>query len=95
MNIILKSLLIISLGMLSISCEKEAKEILLFAQLTDSNREAIEKAQAEIEELGKTEPFTVTLTEDANNLTEDYLREYATLIFLYTSGEVTGRCAKS
>lgn len=88
MNIILKSLLIISLGMLSISCEKEAKEILLFAQLTDSNRAAIEKAQAEIKELGKTEPFTVTLTEDANNLTEDFLREYATLIFLYTSGEV-------
>ncbi len=88
MNLIFKSLLIVFLGMLSISCEKEAKEILLFAQVTESNRESIEKAKTAIEKLGETEHFTVTLTEEADKLTEDNLRQYATLVFLYTSGEV-------
>ncbi len=88
MNPILKSLLFVCLYMLSASCGKQEKKILLFGQITEGNRESIENARTEIENLGEIHKFVVKWTEAADYFTEDSLRQYAALVFLYTSGEV-------
>lgn len=61
---------------------------MLFAKTTESNLESVNQAKAEIEDLGKAQDFTVTFTEDPAAFTEDSLRQYAAIVFLYTSGEV-------
>ncbi len=61
---------------------------MLFAQTSDSKQESVKKAKTEFENLGKAHDFMVNFTEDPTAFTEDSLRGYAALVFLYTSGEV-------
>jgi cytochrome c len=87
MNPILKVLPFVFLSVLLTSCGKQ-KQILLFTQATESSREAVESAQAEFQKLGKTEGFSVTITENPSQFSEDILPQYAAVVFLYTSGEI-------
>ena len=88
MNPIAKSFLLVLLCILFISCGNRNKKILCFSQTTENNRESVEHARTEIEKLSATSPFAVTFTEDASLFTEESLKQYAAIVFLYTSGEV-------
>ena len=88
MNPIAKSILLIFLCLLIASCGKQQNNLLLFAQITENNRESVEQARAVIESLGNRHNFRVTFTEDASYFTEDALQPYQAIIFLYTSGEI-------
>lgn len=90
MHPIQRSLTILFLAFLVVSCGKQKDKILLFGQITESTAEAIENARAEIEKLGTTHQFTTRFTDDVNYLTEDSLKLYTALIFLHTSGETLG-----
>ena len=84
----LRLLSILFLAFLISSCGKQEQKVLLFGQVTESNRETIENTKAELEKLGTTQHFSTRFTDDATLFTEDSLKQYAALIFLYTSGEV-------
>ena len=88
MNPILKFCLIIIVCALIASCGQEKKRVLLFAQSNEANRTSIVNAQTEIQKLGEIQGFETRFTEDQTLITEDSLRQYTALIFLYTRGEL-------
>lgn len=88
MHPILRTLSILFLAALIVSCGKQEKKILLFGQVTDDNEKIIENTRAEIEKLGSKQHFTSQFTDDPSSFKEDSLGQYMALIFLHTSGEI-------
>lgn len=88
MNSITKLLLILSCSILLTSCANREKKLLLFAQITEDNRESVGDVKAHIEKLGEEQGFSTVLTEELDHFSQDALEQYASVIFLYTSGEV-------
>ncbi|PHN02373.1 PQQ-dependent sugar dehydrogenase [Flavilitoribacter nigricans] len=88
MNLMFRYLSIGVLCLLAAACGREEQKVILFAQPTGDNQEAIEAAKTAINELGTTQKFTTHFTENPAFFTEDSLREYSAIVFLNTSGEV-------
>ena len=70
------------------ACSQQEKALLLFAEVSDRNAALVEAARASLQKQGVADGFSVFFTEDAGELTEEILRSYEALVFLYTSGEV-------
>src|SRR5215203_307232 len=62
--------------------------ILVFAKTEGYHHESIPNGMAAIQKLGSQNEFEVDTTTDANMFTEDRLKNYSTVIFLNTTGNV-------
>lgn len=88
MKFLLRFSFLLFLGLLMAACGQEEKKVLLFAQADESMQDSVTLARTEIEKLAASHDFTVHFSEDPVTFTEDTLREYGAIMFLYTSGEV-------
>jgi len=70
------------------SCSSQEKKVLLFSKTEAFRHSSIEDAVISIKNLLETKNIQITTTEDANYFTEDSLKNYATVIFLNTTGNV-------
>ncbi len=68
---------------------------MLFSQTTDGNRERVDEARELFERLENVLDFEVRFTEESDQLTEEELRNYAAIVFLYTSGEILDDVARA
>ena len=70
------------------SCEQPTTSLLLFTQITGTNQAAIEETLGQFKKLGQANGFSVTLTEEMDDLKEEVLQQHQALAFIHTSGEV-------
>ncbi|MEL6252337.1 MAG: PQQ-dependent sugar dehydrogenase [Bacteroidota bacterium] len=88
MNQRLKPLLIIFLSVLFLACEQKVQKLLLFSQVDESSQVETNAARTAIKELATTQKMIVEERDQTDVFTEDSLKFYSAIIFLYTSGEV-------
>lgn len=69
------------------ACGPEPK-VLVFSKTVGYRHANIEAGLAALQQLGKAEGFVVEATEDSTFFTEEKLKDYATVVFLNTSGDV-------
>ena len=70
------------------SCNKDEKRILVFSKTAEFRHSSIEAGKMALLKMGLENNFTVDTTEDASFFTEDILKQYSTVIFLNTTGDV-------
>jgi cytochrome c len=66
----------------------EAYSVLVFSKTAGFRHDSIEEGIAAIQQLGAANGFTVVATEDSANFTDAYLSQFATVIWLSTTGDV-------
>ena len=88
MNKILASLLAFIVILLSVSCKKETPKILVFSKTAKFRHTSIEAGKAAIMKLGMENGFQVDTTENEEYFKEAVLQQYATVIFLNTTGDI-------
>lgn len=67
---------------------KEAPKILVFSKTAEFRHESIEAGQLAIIKLGEQKGFTVDISENAKDFTDDNLKRYSAVVFLSTTGDV-------
>ncbi|MFP4342153.1 MAG: ThuA domain-containing protein [Cyclobacteriaceae bacterium] len=70
------------------SSEKREAKVLVFSKTEGFRHESIEPGIEAIKSLGDQHDFTVEATEDAGIFTDDQLKDFSTLIFLNTTGDI-------
>lgn len=70
-------------------------KVLVFSKTEGFRHESIEAGVKAIEELGRKNNFTVVASENAEDFNEDYLKDFMTIIFLNTTGNVLDPAAQS
>lgn len=63
-------------------------KVLVFSKTEEYRHESIEAGIAAIKNLGAQHGFTVEATEDSSSFNEDYLKNFQTIVFLNTTGDV-------
>lgn len=84
-------LLLVVVGGLFSSCSKKREgqpKVLIFSKTAGYYHESIPKGIAAIQKLGTENGFTVDTTKNAELINEENLAQYATVIFLSTTGDV-------
>ena len=75
------------LGLL-ISCDSKEEKVLVFSKTAGYRHGSIEAGIAAIKKLGVEKGYKVTHTENARYFVEDSLKQYGTVIFLNTTGDL-------
>ena len=88
MNQIIKSTIVLLVFTIFLSCEKKEEKILVFSKTAGFRHGSIEAGIASLEKMGKEKNFAVVATEDATFFTEDLLKQYSTVVFLNTTGDI-------
>ncbi len=70
------------------SCQKNKKRVLIFSKTAEFRHNSIEVGIQSIKTLLESKNIEAIATEDSNYFTEDSLMQYATVIFLNTTGDV-------
>jgi glucose/arabinose dehydrogenase/cytochrome c551/c552/type 1 glutamine amidotransferase len=68
--------------------QKDVPKVLVFSKTKGFRHSSIPQGIAAIQKLGQEHNFTVDTTENAGRFTEDNLKQYATVVFLNTTGDV-------
>ena len=70
------------------SCTQEQNRVLVFSKTMGMRHTSIEPGILALQKMGLENGFSVDTTEDASFFTEDILQQYATVVFLNTTGDV-------
>ena len=70
------------------SCSKDEKRILVFSKTAEFRHGSIEAGKVALLKMGLENKIKVDTTEDASFFTEDVLKNYSTVVFLNTTGDV-------
>jgi len=73
---------------LILSCTYKKDKVLVFSKTAGFRHGSIETGIEAIQKLGTENQFIVEATEDSNYFTEEKLNQYATVIFLNTTGDI-------
>ncbi|MCB0449974.1 MAG: ThuA domain-containing protein [Confluentibacter sp.] len=89
----MKKILIILFAFLIVACKPSLHsgspdKVLVFTKTSGFRHKSIETGIETIKELGLTNHFEITNTEDASLFTTEYLKPYKLVLFLNTSGDV-------
>src|SRR3712207_9295749 len=68
--------------------QKDVPKVLVFSKTKGFRHSSIPQGIAAIQKLGQEHNFTVDTTENAGRFTEENLKQYATVVFLNTTGDV-------
>ena len=84
---------ILLIGLIFIACNNNSvktgpAKVLVFSKTAGYRHASIPKGIAAIKKLGTENGFEVDATEDAASFNEENLKQYATIIFLCTTGNV-------
>lgn len=85
----LTKLVVFFLGMIIVtSCSQREKHVLVFSKTEGFRHGSIESGVEAVKKLGVENNFKVTATEDAAYFVEDSLKQYSTIVFLNTTGDI-------
>lgn len=93
-NVLLTALVALSLSLTLSSCSQKRSEIptvLVFSKTAGYTHASIPDGIKAIKKLGKEHNFKVHDTQDANEFTEENLKQYSAIIFLSTTGDVLNK----
>ena len=85
---LIKSVLLFLGIILLNSCSEREKHVLVFSKTEGFRHGSIEDGIKAVKKLGVENNFKVTATEDAAYFVEDSLKQYSTVIFMNTTGDV-------
>ncbi|GAA5220169.1 ThuA domain-containing protein [Membranihabitans marinus] len=90
--IYLRILSLFTIAILIVSCGPKKREgnpkVLVFSKTEGFRHSSIEDGAKALVKLGKEKGFEVTTSEDASLFTDESLKEYSTIIFLNTTGDI-------
>ncbi len=87
-NILTKTFLCFLTTLFAISCTSREKAILVFSKTSGFRHGSIEAGISALQKIGIENDLKVTITEDARYFVEDSLQQYATVLFLNTTGDI-------
>lgn len=83
-----KIVALVFLVLFIISCAKKEEKILVFTRTQTFRHQSIEAGVEAILKLGKENGITIDTTSDSGKFTEENLKQYSTLLFLHSTGEL-------
>ncbi len=83
-----KTYLILLFSILTLAGFAQTKNVMVFSKTAGFRHSSIKEGREFLTDLGKKEGFTVYLTENSDDFTEEKLKKYNLVIFLNTTGDV-------
>ena len=80
--------LLLSVNLILLACSNQKKKVLIFSKTVEFRHDSIEEGIVSIQGFLESKNIQIDATEDASYFTEDSLKQYSTIIFLNTTGNV-------